>query len=79
MSEMLEDPLRQPLDRLGRYASHSPHSCDPRPHRPEGYLFLQLVPVLAPHVAGESPDPAMGEGAATDLNAAGCVAGTLIG
>ena len=76
---MLEDPLCQPLDRPGRDASYSPQSCDSRSHRPEGYLFLQLVPVLAPHVPGESPDPAMGEGAATDLNATGCVAGTLIG
>ena len=33
---------------------------------------VQLVPVLAPHVQGEGPDPALGEGAGPDLNLAGC-------
>ena len=67
---MLENPLYQPLDRPGRDASHSPQSCESRSQRPEGYLFLQLVPVLAPHIQGEHPVPALDEGASQTLKEA---------
>ena len=67
--EMLEDLLQQPRGGPGCNASHSPQLRESRPHRPEGCLFVRLLPVLASHFQGAPPDPSVGEGTRQALNA----------
>lgn len=65
---VLEDPVHQPWDRRGCDASNSPQLCDAQPQGSKSRIFVQFVPVLAPHLKDWSVDPTLGNRQTPTLN-----------